>query len=418
MFSLIRKTFGPAFVGLIIGFIAFVFIFYGIFNPKATRGLHEGAVAGLVNGEKISLSEFNRAYEQRLEMFKSFGGGKLTEQQLKMFRVRESTFDSLVERKLLVQQSRALGLEVGDEQVRSSIREMAVFRNAGGFDPLRYEQILRANRYTPSTFEQMMRDDLSVQALQASFREKVRVSEGELKDEFLRTAEKREIKYVLLTTDMGRKLMKISSEEIEKFLADEKNVNLLKSQFDRRKESDLKGKEFEAVKKTLAEEQISRSKVSEIRAQNEKLGDELLGLLGRDKGSDDRLNAKLKEMGGTVKTTGLLPRSQGFIQGIGESKELLADAFSAAGTLDLTQAGKAKRYSTPAGVLVAAVVAAESADESKLPSERARLMSELFQQKQRNLFSTWMKSIKDKASIESNASVVNPGEEAEAKASG
>ena len=414
MFSKIRKSFGPLFVGLIIGFIAFVFIFYGIFNPKATRGIHEGAVAGLVNGEKISLSEFNRAYEQRLEMFKSFGGGKLTDQQLKMFRVRESTFDSLVERKVLVQQSRELGLIAGDEQVRSAMREMAVFRNAGGFDPLKYEQVLRANRYSPASFEQLIRDDLSVQALQSSFRDKVRISEAELKAEFLRQGEKRELKYVLLTTEMGRKRFQIPSDEVQKFLADEKNLNLLKGQYEREKDTTYRGKDFEKVKASLAEAQVARSKSSEIRALNEKIADEVAGLLTAEPASDAKVQAMFKDLGATVKSTGLVPRSQSFIQGLGDTRDLFADAFSANAPIDSTRGGKAKRYSTPAGIVVAVVVKSESADESKLPSERNALLKQLIEQKQREFFSGWMKSVKDQAKIEKNPDVVSPGEDEKA----
>ena len=410
MFSTIRKTFGPAMVGLIIGFIAFVFIFYGIFNPKATRGLHEGAVAGTVNGERISLSEFNRAYEQRLEMFKSFGGGKITEEQLRMFRIRESVFESLVDRKLLSQQSRELGISAGDEQVKNAIREMPVFRNEGGFDPIKYEQVLRANRYSPASFEDLMREDLSVQSLQASLRGRVKVSDAELREEFLRSQDKREIKYVVLSTEMGRKRYKVSPQDVTKYLADEKNVNLLKGQFERKKDTEFKGKAFDAVKQQLAEEQVGRDHATEIRAENEKFADELLGLLGKDKASDDRLNAKIKDLGGSVKTTGLLAKSQGFIQGLGESKEILADAFSKANPIALGAGGKAKRYSTPAGVVIAAVVASESPDESKLPAERAKLLETLTQQKQGEVFQAWLKEVRKKAKIDPNPDVVSPGE--------
>src|SRR5689334_21479183 len=86
--SWMREKFGPAMVGGIIAFIAFVFIFSGVFTPKATRGLHEGSVAGTVNGEPISLAEFNREYSRRMEFFKNLGGGKLSEEQLRAFHMK------------------------------------------------------------------------------------------------------------------------------------------------------------------------------------------------------------------------------------------------------------------------------------------------------------------------------------------
>src|SRR4051794_17487239 len=122
MLSKMRTSFGPMMVSGIIGFIAFVFIFSGVFNPKATRGLHEGAVAGQVNGENISLQEFNREYTRRTEFFRQLGGGKLNPQQLKQFRIHEGVFNELVQKKLLGQSAVKAGLAASDEEVREKIR--------------------------------------------------------------------------------------------------------------------------------------------------------------------------------------------------------------------------------------------------------------------------------------------------------
>jgi hypothetical protein len=213
---------------------------------------------------------------------------------------------------------------------------------------------------------------------------------------------------------MGRKRFKIPAEEVQKFLADEKNINLLKGQFEREKDTTYKGKDFEGVKAALAEAQVARSKSAEIRSANEKLADEIIGVLAGDASSDAKIQAMLKDIGGAVKSTGLIPRSQSFIQGLGDTKELFADAFAPQAPLDLSRGGKAKRYSTPAGIVVAVVVKSESAEESKYTAERATLLSQLMEQKQRNLFSTWMKGVKDHATIEKNPDVVNPGEEQKA----
>src|SRR5689334_4439720 len=114
MLAWIREKFGTAVIGTIISLIAFVFVFYGVFSPKATRGLHEGAVAGTVNGDPISISEFNRELSRRVEYFKNLTGGKLTEEQMKMFRLREGVFQELVNRKLLSQEAHHIGLTASD----------------------------------------------------------------------------------------------------------------------------------------------------------------------------------------------------------------------------------------------------------------------------------------------------------------
>src|SRR5277367_5599675 len=111
MLSWIREKFGTVIIGGIIGFIAFVFVFYGVFNPKSTRGLHEGAVAGTVNGDPISISDFNRELNRRIEFYKRFSGGKLSDEQIKAFRVREAVFQDLATRKLLSQEAHSQGMD-------------------------------------------------------------------------------------------------------------------------------------------------------------------------------------------------------------------------------------------------------------------------------------------------------------------
>src|SRR5438477_10373418 len=98
-----REKFGRIATSAIIGGIALVFAFEGVFGPKATRGLHEGAVAGTVNGEPISIGDYNKALERKLEFLKGMMGGKISEEQIKMFRVRESVFQELAQQKLMAQ---------------------------------------------------------------------------------------------------------------------------------------------------------------------------------------------------------------------------------------------------------------------------------------------------------------------------
>src|SRR5687767_3741304 len=89
MLTWIREKFGAVMIGSIVGFIAFVFIFSGVFTPSRTKGVHEGAVAGEVNGVPITRAEFSSELNRRLEFFKNMGGGRISEEQLKAFRIRE-----------------------------------------------------------------------------------------------------------------------------------------------------------------------------------------------------------------------------------------------------------------------------------------------------------------------------------------
>jgi hypothetical protein len=390
----------------IIGFIAFVFVVSDVFTPKATRGLHEGALAGKVNGDPITRQEFARELNRRMEFFKQLAGGKVTEEQLKMFRVNDAVFNELVSRKLMLQAADDQGLTASDEEVRRRIMEMPAFQKNGRFDKFTYEQVLAANQLTPGGFERMMREDLSVQQWNRYFRDRVRVSEEEVRQQFLVDGEKRDIKYVLLTNDSGAKGVKVGDEEVAKYLSVPTQAQLVKERYEAQKGSAYKGRTFDQAKAEIARELIGASRPSEVAKINDRLADQVAQALSAQPSSDAKVNALLKPYGVTVRTTGLISQNGRGIPGVGDAPELMKDAFG--GGL-----AKAKAYNVPAGKLVAVVAEARKADLAKLAGERDQLAGQLATRKERELFDAWMRKLHDKAKIEKNPEVVGGGESEE-----
>lgn len=405
MLSLLRGKFGPMFVGGIIGFIAFVFIFSGIFNPSRTKGLHSGSVAGEVNGEAISLSEFNRALNQRIEFYKQMTGGKISEDQIKQFGIRESVFNDLVNRKLMAQEAVKQGMLASDEEIRDKIREIPAFQKDGKFDPVAYRQVLQANNYTPAGFERMLKEDLNSSKWGEYFRNRVVVSDEEIKDEFLISREKRNIKYVVLTTETGKKGVTVSDDDVKKFLAEEAKANLVKSQYEQRKETQYKGKAFDEVKNQIARETIASQKTDEIQKFNANLAKQVQAAMKADKASDAKINAQLKPYGATVQYSGLAPRTSAFLPGVGEAKDVFADAFAKNSPIQ-AKGGAPKVYNAPGWTMVALVSESESPDLAKLESAREEVRNSLASRKERGLFESWMKKLNAKAKIRRNESIV------------
>jgi hypothetical protein len=402
MLSWIREKFGTAVIGGIISFIAFVFVFYGVFSPKSTRGLHEGAVAGTVNGDAITISEFNRELNRRMEFFKNMAGGKLTDEQLKSFRIREGVFQELANRKLMSQEAEHLGLIASDEEVKEKIQEIPAFQKDGKFDVATYRQVLEANQYTPSGFEKMMRDDVSLQQWEKYFRDRVRVSQEEIKREFVVGQDKRNIKYVLLSSENMKDSLKIDDADVQKFLADTAKVNLAKLKFDQGKDTTYKGQKFDAVKGSIARNILASEKTDELQKMNLKLADQVAALMNSEKASDAKVNALLKPYSVQVKTTGLINRQSAYLPGIGEAKDLMADAFSAKSPIQ----EKPKKYELAGRVVVAVVTEAEKPDLAKLETERPALFQQIAMKKSRELYQEWMKKLTQKAKIDPNPAVV------------
>ena len=286
-------------------------------------------MAGTVNGDSITLSEFNRALNQRMEFFKNMGGGKLSDEQLKAFRVREGVFQELVRRKVIEQEAVKQGLEASDDEVMERIREIPAFQKDGQVQ----RRDLQADAWPPTTirpagFEKMVRGDLSAQAWQNYFRNRTRVSEAELKQQFELSEDKRDIKYVLITSEAARQAVKVDQAEVDKFLADAAKVNLAKSQCEAKKEREYKNMTFDMVKGQIARDILASEKADQIKKVSDQLADQVAAAMTADKGSDAKVNAILKPYKAEVKTTGLISAESKVIPGAGEVPELFKDAFT------------------------------------------------------------------------------------------
>lgn len=399
MLSTMRNKFGPIVVGGIVFAIAVVFIFF-VPGFDSKYGV-SGAFAGKVNGEPIPMGEFNRELERRMEFFKSLNMDQ--EQLNKNFHIKDQVFYSLVNRRLLIQEAMRRNMLPSEDAIKETIMQMPAFQNEGQFDVMRYKQLLEANRYSVAGFEQSIRENLLLQQWQEFFGNLVRVSEEEIKKEFLLTSDKRVIKYVLITREVGQKSVKVLDVDIQNFMKDPAKLNFAKSRFESEKDTKFKGKVFDQVKTDIVRDLLASEKTEEIWKYNDKISSDVLKTLSDGKVSDNSVNNLLKPYGITVSITTPLTRRDKFINGVGEVAELMADAFSDKSPINIKNGGKPKKYNLVRGSLVAWVADIERQDISSLDNKvRAKLVSEIYQFKQKSLFESWMKDLIQKAKIIKN----------------
>lgn len=350
MIGSMRGKVGGWIITGIIGFIALVFAFEGVFGPKATRGLHEGAVAGTVNGEPITIGDYNKALERKLEFLKGMMGGKISDEQMKMFRVREMVFQELTQQKLMAQAALSSGRQPSDEAVRQEIVRLPYFQKDGKFDPAQYRATLQANNYSTATFEKMIREQLAVQDWTKSLGNQIRVSEAEVKEEFLHAKNARSFKLVSIPTSAP------AASGVTPKAAAEKVAALLKA----------------------------------------------------DKKSDDVANAVLKPFGVTVRDNPDVPESSGFVPGAQDHPELTKDLYGENGL----SVGKAKIYESPTRISVVLLTGVKKPDLAKFEVEKRDTQLEIKSRKERELMNDVLKRLTEKASIVSNPAVVSASSEA------
>ncbi|HTL12501.1 MAG TPA: SurA N-terminal domain-containing protein [Bdellovibrionota bacterium] len=400
MLAVMREKFGPVFIGTFVAAISFVFVFWGIWGKGAGMGGMSGTDAGAVNGEPIPLSEFNKELNRRLEMYK---GLNLNEEQIKQFHIRESVFEDMVDRKLMLQKAESLGMQPGDAEVRESIMQIPAFQTDGKFDRPKYEQLLAANHYTLSGFEEMVRKDVQSGFWRRYLKSFVKVSDEEIQQEFVQTKERRKFKYVYLTAASGQKGVKVDPTQLMEFFKNPDKERQAKTRFELAKDTRFKGKKFEDVKMEIARDIIASESPDLARKANDELAGRVLGMLAPADAADKKLNDVLKGFDTSVKDSGWVMRRNRFLPGVGEAETLFKEAFSDKPSFDPKTGGKAKRFDLPGGILLVLMTGTEHPDMAQLNAEeKNRLFEQLAYRKENDLQEQWSHTLRENAKVARN----------------
>ena len=200
---------------IIIGLVVLSFVFAGVGSYLNSSG---ETVAATVNGEEIGLNELERAYQsQRSRMESQYGESvsALFADEGYMQQFRRGVLDSLIDEKLVEQKARELGLRVGDDQIRDTIRSMPEFQLGGQFNNDRYLALLRQNGYQPSDFRNFLRTQLTREQLTRALGVSDFALPGEARRVFDLQAQTRDARYVVVDAAPFADEVEISDADIQ-----------------------------------------------------------------------------------------------------------------------------------------------------------------------------------------------------------
>jgi parvulin-like peptidyl-prolyl isomerase len=180
---------------VIASFIATIFLVYGMQSAGPSGNV---VPAATVNGERISMQEFQRAYRRQVDTLRRIYGDQWNDDLVQDLGVRYQVLDSLVTSRLLEQEAARVGLTVSPEELAAVIRQNPQFAQEGKFSPEHYRRLLDANRLTPERYEETIRQSLLRQKLATLVQTSAKVSEVEGWEAFLAAKEKVRVAYVSL----------------------------------------------------------------------------------------------------------------------------------------------------------------------------------------------------------------------------
>ena len=206
-------------VKLAFALIILVFVFWGVGNFKDRSA---GTLVAVVNGDAITMREFELAYRNAEEnMLRSNPG--VTREQLKQQQLGRQVLRDLVTQTLLSQEAARTGVTITPVELRVAIGNIKSFQNEKGqFDPDVYSRILAAQRLTPAQFEQDTAREMLRQKIYAMVTAPAWADPAEAQKRFEFLREKRDVDYIFITEADFASSIKPTDEEVAAYYENHK----------------------------------------------------------------------------------------------------------------------------------------------------------------------------------------------------
>jgi peptidyl-prolyl cis-trans isomerase D len=195
---------------LIVVALSFVLFFGGYSRFKGKKGTYLAEV----NGVTIEWKEYNDVFQNAVKQYQQALGPTFSEKMIEELRLREKILDSLIEKILILQEAKRLGLSIPDEELREAIESIPAFQVNGQFDKRNYERFLRISRMTSEEFEQSQRENLLISKIVSLIKTNGgKVSDEEVLDTYLFEDERINLAFVKVAP--GALKNQVNTNEIE-----------------------------------------------------------------------------------------------------------------------------------------------------------------------------------------------------------
>lgn len=178
-----------------------------------------GNVAATVGKERVTMTEFQRAYQNLDGIYRQVYGDQLTPEMAKQMKLPLRALDQVIGQKILLGEARRLGLTVSDAELQDRILEIPGLKDDKGnfIGQEEYVRRLQANRVSVPEFERELRDELLLDKLNNALSANLYVSEDELQKAYRDQVEKAKIRYLQVPRARFAQEVQASPAEIQAY---------------------------------------------------------------------------------------------------------------------------------------------------------------------------------------------------------
>ena len=196
--------------------LTFVVFYIPDFLTTST-GAAPSEVLAEVEGEPITVGQFQRRYNAQVAAYRNAYGGQMNDQLLRQLGIDRQILQALVDEEAMVAESRRQGITVSDAEIRERILALPGFQENGRFvGEQRYRQILQFQNppMTTAEFERSLRRALQIEKLRNALTGWMSVSDEDVAAEYRRRNEKVKLDVVPITADAFKNQVTVADAEL------------------------------------------------------------------------------------------------------------------------------------------------------------------------------------------------------------
>ena len=240
--------------------VFFIILSFAGFGLESLLPSGSGTSVADVNGAEISPQSLQQAISNQKRQLTQIFGEDLDPTLLDDDRLRPRALESLIDRELLIQASRNLGLTATDRAIGTVIADVEAFKIDGRFSPEQYKVVLANAGVTPERFRRAQADEIVISQLESAILNSDFTTSTEMAAAANIVTEERDVRYLLVERREIEEQAAISSDDVtayyksnrEEFVTDEQviaeYIELTAEDFFTDVDADKLAEQFEAVK--------------------------------------------------------------------------------------------------------------------------------------------------------------------------
>ena len=172
-----------------------------------------------VNGEEISLADYQSAYQDIRQQWQSITGAPVGEETEALIKQRAT--EDLIQTALLNQAGNKAGLFVGEEEVWEIIRQIPQFNDDQGFNIAQFELAANRNGLSPAGFLTRIRQDMAIEQLRSALFATDFVTGSELTALSGIMHQTRDFVWSTISSDELKETIEVTDEQVRSYFDEE-----------------------------------------------------------------------------------------------------------------------------------------------------------------------------------------------------